>query len=163
MTNLYKFNIRRAEIDDIPTIMEIMQEAFAKYCVLAKIEPAKITVTGETANDIANDIETKDVYVAVQDNIIIGSVRIEILSDNRARLSRFGVLGDYQGCGIGRTLLDTVDDSMRAKGIETLELYTAEMYKPLVEFYRRNGFKIEKVTNNRGYARAKLVKEYDNI
>jgi len=140
--------------------MQITQEAFAKYCELALIEPAKIAATFETFEDVAHDIATKEVYVAFIDDVPVGSVRVEVLDENRARLSRFGVRLDYQNNGIGKILMNVVDNRMRLKGIKTLELFTASKFRALVRFYYGRGFYIEEVNNQRGYLRAKLVKEY---
>ena len=160
MNNLYSFDVRRATAAEIPAIMQITQEAFAKYCELANVNTEKISATAETADNVANDIQTKEVYVAFIDDIPVGSVRVEILGDNRARLSRFGVRLDYQNNGIGKILMNVVDNSMRLQGIKVLELYTASKFRALVRFYYGRGFYIEEVKNDRGYARAKLVKEY---
>ena len=161
MEKLYGFEVRHATTAEVPAIMKITQEAFANYCALAGIDPTKITATSETAECVARDIETKEVYVAFIDDVPVGSVRVEILDDNRARLSRFGVRTDHQNHGIGKILMNVVDNSMRQKGIKILELYTAAKFQLLVRFYYGRGFYIEEVSNDRGYARAKLVKEYD--
>ena len=160
LQNLYKFDVRRATTIEIPAIMQITQEAFAKYCELANVNAEKISATSETSENVANDIETKEVYVAFIDDVPVGSVRVEMLGNNRARLSRFGVRLDYQNNGIGKILMNVVDNIMRAKGVKVLELYTASKFQALVRFYYGRGFYIEEVKNDRGYARAKLIKEY---
>ncbi|MCL2838926.1 MAG: GNAT family N-acetyltransferase [Oscillospiraceae bacterium] len=160
MEKLYGFEVRHATEAEIPAIMKITQEAFANYCALAGIDTAKIAATSETEEDVARDIATKEVYVAFIDDVPVGSVRVEILDDNRARLSRFGIRTDHQNHGIGKILMNVVDNSMRQKGIKVLELYTAAKFQLLVRFYYGRGFYIEEVSNDRGYLRAKLIKEY---
>ena len=160
MDKLYGFDVRRATEAEIPAIMKITREAFANYCALANVDPAKIAATSETAEDVARDIAEKEVYVAFINDVPVGSVRIEFLDDGRALLSRFGVRKEYQNHGIGKILINVVDNSMREKGIRVLELYTASKFQLLVRFYYGRGFYIEEVSADRGYARAKLVKEY---
>ena len=161
MQKLYSLEVRRATEAEIPAIMEITREAFANYCKLAKVNPSQITATAETFDDVKNDIAVKDVYVAFIDDVPIASVRVEDLGGKRARLSRFGVRLDYQNIGIGKILMNVVDNAMREKKIETLELFTASKFLPLIRFYYGRGFYIEEVSNERGYLRAKLIKEYD--
>ena len=161
MDKLYGFEVRPATEADIPKIMQITREAFANYCKLAKVDSSQITATTETFDDVLHDIATKDVYVAFINDIPVGSVRIEELGANRARLSRFAVKLDHQNHGIGKILMNVVDNSIREKGIKVLELFTASKFLPLIRFYYGRGFYIEEVSNDRGYLRAKLIKEYD--
>lgn len=160
MEKLYGFEVRHATAAEIPAIMTITREAFAKYCELANIDPAKIAATSETTENVAQDIATSEVYVAFIDDVPVGSVRVKILDNNHAQLHRFGVRQEYQNNGIGKILMNVVDNSMRQKKISMLELYTAAKFRPLVRFYYGRGFYIEEVSNERGYLRAKLVKEY---
>ena len=160
MDKLYGFEVRHATDAEIPAIMKITQEAFANYCEISGVDPSRISATSETEADIARDIAENEVYVAFADDIPVGSVRVEILDNHRARLSRFGVLLDYQNNGVGQILMNVVDNSMRQKEIKTLELYTASNFRSLVRFYYKRGFYIEEINTGRGYLRAKLTKEY---
>ena len=161
MNKLYGFEVRHATTADIPAIMKITREAFSNYCEQANLDPAKISATLETEENVAQDIAQNEVYVAFVDDIPVGSVRVKILDNNRAILRRFGIRADHQNHGIGKILMNVVDNSMRQKGIKVLELYTAAKFRPLVRFYYGRGFYIEEVKNDRGYLRAKLVKEYE--
>ena len=159
MNKLYGFEVRHATEKDIPDIIRITREAFLKYCELSKVSQ-NIEALNETVEDIKRDIETKEVYVAFIDDVPVGSVRVEIFEDNHAYLSRFGVREDYQNNGIGKILMNVVDTSMRQKGVKQIELHTASSFCSLVRFYYGRGFYIEEVKTDRGYLRAKLVKQY---
>ena len=155
----YSFIIRKAVPDDAPAIQEIMQEAFRKYM-------QDIGVTGtmealeESVSDIVCDIESREVYIALIDNIAVGSVRIKILPDNTAYISRFGVKLEYHNIGIGKALINLVDKMLSARGITRASLHTASKYKDLVRFYYGRGFFIDSTTEDRGYIRALMVKDY---
>lgn len=155
----YSFIIRKAVVEDAQAIMDIMQEAFSKY-----MEDAGLTGTidalRETYEDIVRDIETKEVYIAVIDNVAVGSVRIQIKPDNTAYLSRFGVRLSYHNIGIGKSLMNLVDKLLTARGVKKVILYTASKYRDLVRFYYGRGFYIASTTTDRGYIRALMVKEY---
>ena len=155
----YSFIIRKAVPEDAPAIQEIMQEAFRKY-----MQDTGVTGTmealEESAADIMHDIEQKEVYIALIDNAAVGTVRIKILPDNTAYISRFGVKLSYHNIGIGKALMNLVDKILTAREINSVSLHTASKYKDLVRFYYGRGFYIDSTTRDRGYIRALMVKEY---
>jgi len=155
----YSFIIRKAIPEDAPSIQEIMLEAFRKYMqdtgVTGTMEALK-----ESVSDIVNDIESREVYIALIDNIAVGSVRIKILPDNTAYMSRFGVKLEYHNIGIGKSLMNLVDKILTTRGISSVSLHTASNYKDLVRFYYGRGFYIDSTTKDRGYIRALMVKDY---
>jgi N-acetylglutamate synthase-like GNAT family acetyltransferase len=154
--------VRKAVEGDIPKILEITREAFKMYAIGAGIL-GRLAALEETYEDVKSDIETKEVFVALLDDMVVGSVRVEILSDNTAYLSRFGVRADYQSHGIGKELMNAVDDAMNKLGVNNLYLHTASRMLSLVRFYYGKGFYIESTTNERGYIRALLCKEYTTV
>ncbi len=155
----YSFIIRKAEPKDAPAIRDIMQEAFSKYA-----EDAGLTVSmdalQESLEDIISDIETKEVFIALIDDVAVGSVRVHIRPDNIAYLSRFGVRLSYHNIGIGKSLMNLVDKLLMSRNVKSVYLHTASKYFGLVRFYYGRGFYIDSVTKDRGYARALMVKEY---
>lgn len=155
----YSFIIRRAVSSDAPAIKEIMQEAFSKYMLdtgLTRVMDA----LEESEDDIEKDITSQNVYIALIDNVAVGSVRINILQDNTAYISRFGVKLQYHNIGIGKSLMNLVDKILTSRGVTKAFLYTASKYCDLVRFYYGRGFYIESTTTDRGYVRALMVKEY---
>jgi ribosomal protein S18 acetylase RimI-like enzyme len=155
----YSFIIRKAVAADAPAIKEIMQESFKKYIEDTGL-PGSMEALDESYEDIVRDIETKEVYVAIIDEVAVGSVRVRINPDNTAYLSRFGVKLSYHNIGIGKSLINLVDKLLTARGISSVSLHTASKYKDLVRFYYGRGFYIDSTTKDRGYVRALMVKEY---
>ncbi|MDT8717181.1 GNAT family N-acetyltransferase [Clostridium sp. 19966] len=153
------FVVRKAVEDDIPQIQNITKEAFGSYSRDAEI---KITLPAlcETYEIIKNDVMSKLVLVAVCNGTVIGSVRIEIKPDKTGYLSRFGVSSSYQKNGVGKILMNAVDEYMETLGIRRLYLHTASRMFSLVRFYYGRGFYIESTTTDRGYIRALFCKEY---
>ena len=159
MSSISGFEIREASYEDIPAIQEITREAFEKYVELAGIGN-HIEALDETHDSIMADIDRKHVFVAFLDGTPVGSVRVEILENNTAYLSRFGVRLDYQNSGIGKALMRVVDKVMSEAGIKKIVLHTASKVTSLVRFYSARGFYIDSTTKDRGYIRAMLVKDY---
>ncbi len=155
----YSFIIRKAVMEDASAIQEIMQESFRKYIEDTGL-PGSVEALEESCEDIARDIETKEVYVAIIDEVVVGTVRVRVNPDNTAYLSRFGVKLSYHNIGIGKSLMNLVDKLMTARGVHSVSLHTASKYRDLVRFYYGRGFYIESTTKDRGYVRALMVKEY---
>jgi N-acetylglutamate synthase-like GNAT family acetyltransferase len=154
------FVVRQADEDDIPQIIEVAKEAFAAYRENAGI----IELVGpleETYEDLKQDLEKKLILVAILNGQLVGSVRVQINPDKTAYLSRFGVKVANQNNGVGKVLMNAVDNAMLQLGVENLYLHTASRLFSLVRFYYGRGFYIESTTNDRGYIRALLCKEYE--
>ncbi|NLV37513.1 MAG: GNAT family N-acetyltransferase [Clostridiaceae bacterium] len=155
----YSFIIRKATEADAPAIRGIMQESFSKYKNDVGLT-GEMEALAETCEDIVNDIRSKEVYIALLDNVAVGSIRVELLPDNTAYLSRFAVSLSHNNIGIGISLISLVDKLLIERGIKCVKLHTASKYHDLVRFYYGRGFYIDSTTKDRGYIRALMVKEY---
>lgn len=152
------FEVRLANYEDVPAIMEITKEAFTKYKQMCGTD--QLDALTETVADVRHDIDTKVVLLALSDGEPVGSVRVEILPDHTAYLTRFGVRIDSQNNGIGKSIMNLVDRIMRKKGVKRIFLHTGSKVTALIRFYYGRGFYIDDIDKSRGYVRAKLVKEY---
>lgn len=152
------FEVRLANYDDIPSILNITREAFTKYREMAGVE--NLAALDETYNDVKKDIDTKVVLIALSDGVPVGSVRVEVFPDHTAYLSRFGVKVTSQNNGIGKSIMNLVDRIMMKKGVREISLHTGSKVTSLIRFYYGRGFYIESTDKSRGYIRARLVKEY---
>ena len=157
--SFYVFEVKSATEEDIPAIHKITHDAFLKYCEMAWLD-YNIEALTETYDDIRRDIETKNVFVVRIDDEPVGAVRIELLPNNEAYLSRFAVASSNRNNGIGKILMKVVDKVMKENNVKTLRLHTCSKVTALIRFYYGRGFYISDVEYSRGYARAELVKEY---
>ena len=89
--------------------------------------------------------------------------KIVLEPDGTAYLSRFGVSPEFQNHGVGKSLMSVVDTVMMEKGVKRLELHTAAKYFDLVRFYYGRKFYIDSISEERGYKRALMVKEYQKV
>lgn len=155
--------VRDAVESDADIICDVVHSAFTKYQQDLG-STGKVAALNETADDIRRDIRSKHVLVGLMDGKLVGSVRYEIMPSAGgpvAYLSRFGVLGDYQGSGMGGILIKRVEDECRALGARAIALHTSSRMTYLVCFYYRNGYFIHSTSTARGYIRALLVRELD--
>lgn len=157
--SLYAFEVKAATEEDIPAIHKITHDAFLKYCEMAGLD-YNIEALVETYDDIRDDIENKNVFVVRIDDEPIGAVRVELLPNNEAYLSRFAVATNSRNNGIGKTLMQVVDRVMKENNVRILRLHTSSKVTALIRFYYGRGFYISNVEYSRGYPRAELIKEY---
>jgi ribosomal protein S18 acetylase RimI-like enzyme len=151
--------IKKAKTEDAKAVWQITNKAFKKYVkdagILGRVDALK-----ESLEDIINEINKKEVLVAFFDNIPVGAIRVEFINNETALITRFGVMPEHQNNGIGRAMIDYVDNLLKSKSIKKVSLYTASKHKELVRFYYSMGFYIDSTTKDRGYIRALMVKEY---
>jgi len=154
------FEVRKANTNDIEEIRLLAKKSFWMYAENAEITEL-VAPLEETYDEVLKAIEATNVYVAICNLEIIGSVRIEIKPDKTAYLSRFGVSSAYQNNGIGKILMNVVDTLMRELCVTCLYLHTASKVFSLIRFYYGRGFYIESTNNHRGYIRALMCKKYE--
>lgn len=156
--NLSFFELRLADEKDAQSIIDITQEAFCAYKILTGAKT--LDALEETIDDVKNDINTKLVLIAMNEGESVGCVRVEIMPDNTAYLTRFAVKVTCQNNGIGKSMMNNVDKMMKKSGVKRISLYTASKATALMRFYYGRGFYVESTDSDGGYIRAKLVKEY---
>ncbi|WP_050615501.1 GNAT family N-acetyltransferase [Bacillus testis] len=82
-----------------------------------------------------NDILSKQYQV---DLTLINDKVVGMIAYNEREISQLYIHIDYQGMGMGRTLLDQVKEQSSGR----LTLYTFEVNKRAQRFYEKNGFTI---------------------
>lgn len=158
MSNTEKITIRPATVQDVKSISEIVKKAFEQYCKAIKIQT--IEALSEQEDDIKKELLTKQIYIACIDDMPVGSIRIS-LELKRAFISRFSILPQYQGAGIGGKLLAYVDEQLIHQKVTSVELYSTTENERLKNFYLAHGYQIISTDNTRGYQRGLYHKEYE--
>lgn len=155
---VYSFTVRKAKVGDAAAIIDILQEAFTKYMKDTGLT-GSMEALDETLDETIAAIGSCEVFIAYVNDVPVGTIRFEIEGDV-AHISRFGVRLDYHNIGIGKSLMNLIDAEINGLGIKKAYLYSASSYTDLIRFYYGRGFYVESTTTDRGYVRAKLVKEY---
>jgi len=150
--------IRKATIEDIPSIIEITREAFAKYVKDAQV-PGNLSALTETYEKIEADLEKKTVLVAILESRIVGTIRFEMLPGKIAYISRFAVRLDIHNCGVGKELVKAAIEDATIQGAQIITLHTASKMTALVRLYYGLGFFIHSTATDRGYIRALFCRE----
>jgi len=150
--------IREATVADIPAILDITREAFAKYAKEAQV-PNSLSALSETYEKIEADLVNKTVLVAMLDSLPVGTIRFEMLPGKIAYISRFAVRLDVHNCGVGKELVKAAVDRATAQGAQIATLHTASKMTALVRLYYGLGFYIHSTATDRGYIRALFCRE----
>lgn len=157
MSPLQEVCIRPALTADIPSITEITHAAFAVYANDVRM-PGAIAALRETPADVAKALQAQHVLIAELGGVPVGCVRYQDIG-GIGYLSRFAVRPDLQRGGIGRLLVQGVEDGCTAMGLPAIALHTSSRMSSLVHFYYRAGYFIHSTNTERGYIRALFVRE----
>ena len=151
-----KISIRLANELDVEQIKYIIKQSFVDYCNVIGIDTVEALEEGE--KEILHDITKKFVYVACLEDLIIGSVRVDI-KGGRTFVSRFATLPEYQSLGVGSELLSYVENVLANANVSVIDLYSAVDNVKLKDFYISKGYTIVSIDDKKGYKRGLFQKE----
>jgi N-acetylglutamate synthase-like GNAT family acetyltransferase len=151
----YSFIIRKATIEDAEAVYSILQSSFKEYCEAVGIKITDALL--ETVEDIREQILSNTVYIAAVDDKVIGTLRLEV-NGEEAYLSRFAVDKNSRNSGVGETLMTVAEKHLIGLGVKKIILHTSSRHVTLMRFYYGRGFYAEDIKTNRGYFRARMVK-----
>ena len=135
-------NIRKAEDQDIDSIIKVVSLAFNKEQYLQGQKVVEATLVSELLNDNDNVVN-----LVSEDSEIVGHVFISPVSLEPdvglfcGQVSPLSVHPDHQSKGVGSSLMWAVIDESRVKGLDVLFLLGDPNY------YRRFGFVPSNVDN----------------
>jgi N-acetylglutamate synthase-like GNAT family acetyltransferase len=135
------FIIRHATEADVPSILELLAEAFAPYREKYTAEAFQDTVL--SAETIKHRMKQMTIFVAASrdDGSILGTVACILVSPEEGHLRGMAVFPWCQGAGIAQQLLEQAELELRAKKCIRITLDTTEPLKRATRFYERNGFR----------------------
>ncbi len=149
--NRENLNIRKAKIEDVSAVKQIVTHAYRHYIErLGKLP-------GPMLDNYEAIIGDHLVYVAELNEEILGLVVLmedhtPILLDNIA------VGPGEQGKGIGTKLLHFAEKIAVDRGHHSIQLYTNELMHENIEYYDRHGYNITARIKEKGYNRIYMSK-----
>ena len=106
----------------------------------------------------------KDYFaVAELDGRIVGSIVINGLSDDEARLRWFLVHPDARGRGLGHQLIDGALAFCRDRGFKRVTLWTISELKAAAHLYRQAGFVVTREDTHEIWGAMRTEQEYELI
>lgn len=107
---------------------------------------------------------SKDYFaVAELDGRIVGSIVINGLSDDEARLRWFLVHPDARGRGLGRQLIESAIAFSRERGFKKITLWTISELKAAAHLYRQAGFVVTREDTHEIWGAMRSEQEYELV
>ncbi len=125
--------IRPARASDVPAIRRCVHDAYAVYEARLDRPPAPVL------DDYAAQVRARTVYVD-RTGELRGVVVLEARVDHLL-VRNLAVRPEFQGRGIGRSLLDFAERKARALGLGELRLATNERMTENLAYYPKRGFR----------------------
>ncbi len=126
-------DIRKANKADLPGIQACALSAYSMYIERIGREPAPMVA------DFAAAIECGHLFVIAQDETIAGFV-VCYERNGYVQLENVAVNPDFQKRGIGKELIEFVEQRARAAGYSRIELYTNAKMTENLGMYPRLGY-----------------------
>jgi GNAT superfamily N-acetyltransferase len=129
--------IRMALPDDAPSIASVLHQSFVEY--QSSYTDEAFAATAPTSEQIRQRMNEGPVWVAVHDEIIVGTV--SAVSHGEALYVRgMAALPSARGQRIGELLLKQVESFAHAEGYKLLSLSTTPFLRRAIRLYERAGF-----------------------
>ena len=129
--------ITLAEIDDAEAILSLQKRAYESEAKL--YNDWAIPPLIQSLDSLKDEILTGGVLKYSQGEAIIGSVRAS-LQNGKCEIGRLIVAPEFQGQGIGSTLLTAIE--ARFPHAHSFELFTGSKSEGNIRLYRRHGYEI---------------------
>lgn len=130
--------IRRATADDTASIASVLHESFVEYKAFYTAEA--FAATTSNSEEIQKRMREGPVWVAVQENMIVGTVSA-VLKDRAVYVRGMGILPTTRGQQLGQQLLEQLDAFAASNSCEFLFLSTTPFLTRAIRLYERCGFK----------------------
>lgn len=128
--------LRPATAADIPAVLLVTAAAYAPYA--GRLTPPS-SALNETEQAVRRYLQKGGVIVAEVDGRIVGAVRYEPYADY-VYLGRLAVLPEYQGRGIGRRLVEAVEEWAALLGLDEVRLGVRLELTENRDLYRHLGY-----------------------
>jgi predicted N-acetyltransferase YhbS len=127
-------SLRVATQEDIPAIVDLVNRAF-------QVEAFFLMHDRTDAANVAEMFQKGEYLLAVIDGQTVGCVYFEKRGD-RAYFGMLSVDPDRKGSGLGRFLIDAVEEHARKQGCVAMDITVVNLRTELPPFYRRFGYEI---------------------
>ena len=137
--------VREALPDDAESMVALFQLLYSETAFLLYEPGESVPAVEDYAERIreASEAQTGAIFVAEDDNRLIGAILGSCGNAKRRRHALFlvmGVLQAHWNQGVGRSLLDAVEAWARARGLHRLELTVQTTNDRAIALYEKMGF-----------------------
>lgn len=128
--------IKKADLKDAEKILDIQKSAYLSEA--KRYNDFGIAPLRQTLEEIEKEFSSHVILKAMAQSSLVGSVRARALEDT-CHIGRLIVLPDYQGRGIGGSLLREIEKYF--PGIKRFELFTGDRSMGNLRLYEKHGYK----------------------
>jgi len=143
--------IRRATLDDLPAVEDIVYRAYSGYVDRIGRKPGPMT------DNYRALIRSKRVHV-LENSGSVQAILVLIPEDGALLLDNVAVLPSAKGAGFGRLLLSYAEHIAKDSGYYTIRLYTNESMTENISLYTRNGYSETHRAKEDGFNRVYMSK-----
>ncbi len=129
--------IRIASPDESEKIASLIREAFAE--LESFYTPEAFVSTTPDSEKIRKRFDEGAIWAALKNETIVGTVST-VAEGERLYIRSMAVSPSAQGLGIGRKLLEAVENYAFENGFENLFLYSLPFLSGAIRLYEQNGF-----------------------
>lgn len=141
--------LRLLEPDDsLADLTDLLHRAYATLADMG----LNYTAVDQPMSVTRERISEGECWVVEDEGMIVGTVMLSFpfptydndyfSEDGHAYVNQFAVDPEYQGRGLGRMLMDKIEERAREEGAPDIGLDTAESAKHLISFYQHRGYEI---------------------
>jgi ribosomal protein S18 acetylase RimI-like enzyme len=135
--NITNTRIRIALPDDAPSIASVLHESFIEY--KSSYTEEGFAATTPTSGQIENRMKEGPLWVALNDNTIVGTVSA-VPKGAALYIRGMGVLPTARGQRIGELLLRHIESYASERGFTRLFLSTTPFLSRAIRLYETSGF-----------------------
>lgn len=146
-----EYLIRPAALEEAPVITSLLRAAFAEY--KGKLDPPS-GAHSESVETVRGLLQSESTYVAVLDSEIVGAVFYRAHPDHadEVYLHRLAVLPHVRRFGIGRALVEAVEQSARELGADWVSLNVRIALPANRNYYYHLGYNVSGFAAHPGYS-----------
>ncbi len=134
-------DVRTATTNEAQAVHDILVESFEPFKEQYTEEAYNITImTPAHIKERIHDDE-HDVLVAYLNGKLVGTVALQYRGDD-VYVRSMGVVPAAQGKGVGRKMLEVIEERARHKGCKTITLECFEPLKRAISVYEKSKFRI---------------------
>jgi ribosomal protein S18 acetylase RimI-like enzyme len=141
-TGMAPFQIRKADADDGPAILDCLAAAFADYRNQYTADAYADTVLD--SQTVQQRLSEMCVFVAVSEGKVVGTIGCGVHGSDRngteGHLRGMAVLPEWQGKELASALLQAAEAQLLKDGCNRVTLDTTKPLTRAIRFYERHGF-----------------------
>jgi ribosomal protein S18 acetylase RimI-like enzyme len=148
--------IRAANAEDVPVVMEIVDQAYRHYIARMGMPP------GPMLDDYVARVSEGAVWV-LEEGAVIAAIIVLLPAPNYLLLDNIAVSSTRQGLGLGRRLLAFAEDEALRRGYREIRLYTHQTMLENQRLYTSIGYEETGRGSEAGYNRVFMRKQLRDL